>query len=49
MIARLRRSCLALPEAEERETRQTPDFRVRGKIFCMALLVPLFRLRRAGQ
>jgi predicted DNA-binding protein (MmcQ/YjbR family) len=35
MIAALRRLCLALPEAEERETWETPTFRVRGKIFCM--------------
>lgn len=40
-LARLRRICLALPEAEERETWETPTFRVRGKIFCMALLEPL--------
>ena len=36
MITKLRRICLALPEAEERETWETPTFRVRGKIFCMA-------------
>ncbi len=35
MIAALRRLCLALPEAEERETWDTPTFRVRGKIFCL--------------
>lgn len=35
-LARVRRICLALPEAEERETWETPTFRVRGKIFCMA-------------
>lgn len=35
MIAALRRLCLALPEAEERETWETPTFRVRGKIFCL--------------
>ena len=40
-LARVRRICLALPEAEERETWETPTFRVRGKIFCMALLEPL--------
>ena len=34
--ARLRRICLALPEAEERETWDAPTFRVRGKIFAMA-------------
>ncbi|WP_421988675.1 MmcQ/YjbR family DNA-binding protein [Roseococcus sp.] len=35
MIARLRKICLALPEAEERETWERPTFRVRDKIFCM--------------
>jgi predicted DNA-binding protein (MmcQ/YjbR family) len=35
VIARLRRICLALPEAEERETWETPTFRVRDKIFCL--------------
>ncbi|MEI6160506.1 MAG: MmcQ/YjbR family DNA-binding protein, partial [Roseococcus sp.] len=40
-LARLRKICLALPEAEERETWETPTFRVRDKIFCMALLEPL--------
>lgn len=40
-LARLRKLCLALPEAEERETWETPTFRVRGKIFCMALTAPL--------
>ena len=40
-LARLRRICLALPEAEERETWETPTFRVRGKIFCMAMQGPL--------
>lgn len=39
-LARLRRICLALPEAEERETWETPTFRVREKIFCMAMLDP---------
>ncbi|HEY3848025.1 MAG TPA: MmcQ/YjbR family DNA-binding protein [Acetobacteraceae bacterium] len=34
-LARLRKICLALPEAEERETWETPTFRVRGKIFAM--------------
>jgi predicted DNA-binding protein (MmcQ/YjbR family) len=34
-IARLRRICLALPEAEEVETWETPTFRVRGKIFAL--------------
>jgi predicted DNA-binding protein (MmcQ/YjbR family) len=41
MLTRLRHICLALPEAEERETWETPTFRIRGKIFCMALLEPL--------
>ncbi len=35
MIARLRSICLALPEAVERETWETPTFRVRDKIFAM--------------
>lgn len=35
-LARLRAICLALPEAEERETWELPTFRVRGKIFAMA-------------
>jgi len=35
-LARLRRICLALPEAEEIETWDTPTFRVRGKIFALA-------------
>lgn len=39
-IARLRKLCLALPEAEERETWETPTFRIRGKIFCMAVREP---------
>jgi predicted DNA-binding protein (MmcQ/YjbR family) len=34
-LARLRRICLALPEAEERETWDQATFRVRDKIFCM--------------
>ncbi len=34
-IARLRRICLALPDAEEIETWETPTFRVRGKIFAL--------------
>lgn len=34
-IARLRRICLALPEAEEIETWDTPTFRVRGRIFAL--------------
>ena len=32
---RLRKICLALPEAEERETWGDPTFRVRDKIFAM--------------
>jgi predicted DNA-binding protein (MmcQ/YjbR family) len=35
-IDRLRKICLALPEAEERETWDQPTFRVRGKIFAIA-------------
>ena len=35
-IARLRILCMALPEAEERETWDIPTFRVRDKIFAMA-------------
>ena len=34
-LSRLRPICLALPEAEERETWGEPTFRVREKIFCM--------------
>jgi predicted DNA-binding protein (MmcQ/YjbR family) len=34
--ARLRRICLALPEAEERITWDAPTFRVRDKIFALA-------------
>ena len=34
-LTRLREICLALPEAEERETWETPTFRVRDKIFTM--------------
>lgn len=34
-IHRLRRICLALPEAEERETWEIPTFRIRSKIFAM--------------
>jgi predicted DNA-binding protein (MmcQ/YjbR family) len=33
--ARLRRICLALPEAVEKETWDIPTFRVRDKIFAM--------------
>ena len=40
MLTRLRKICLALPEAEERETWGTPTFRIRGKIFCMAFVEP---------
>ena len=35
-IDRLRAICLALPEAEERETWEIPTFRVRDRIFAMA-------------
>jgi predicted DNA-binding protein (MmcQ/YjbR family) len=34
-IARLRKICLALPEAVEQETWDTPTFRVRGRIFAI--------------
>lgn len=34
-LVRLRKICLALPEAEERETWETPTFRIRDKIFAM--------------
>jgi predicted DNA-binding protein (MmcQ/YjbR family) len=34
-IARLRRLCMALPEAAEVETWDTPTFRVRGRIFAL--------------
>ena len=34
-LDRLRAICLALPEAEERETWELPTFRVRAKIFAM--------------
>ena len=34
-IARLRALCLTLPEALEKETWDTPTFRVRDKIFAM--------------
>jgi hypothetical protein len=34
-LSRLRPICLALREAEERETWGEPTFRVRDKIFCM--------------
>jgi predicted DNA-binding protein (MmcQ/YjbR family) len=34
-LDRLRRICLALPEAEERETWEEKTFRVRDKIFAM--------------
>jgi predicted DNA-binding protein (MmcQ/YjbR family) len=32
---RLRSLCLALPEAEERETWEIPTYRIRGKIFAL--------------
>lgn len=32
---RLRVLCLALPEAEERETWEIPTYRIRGKIFAL--------------
>jgi hypothetical protein len=34
-IDRLRKICLALPEAEERETWEIPTFRIRNKIYVM--------------
>jgi hypothetical protein len=34
-IERIRKICLALPEAAEQETWATPTFRVRNKIFAM--------------
>ena len=34
-LPRLRAICLTLPEAEERETWETPTFRIRDKIFAM--------------
>ena len=34
-VERLRRICLALPQAEERETWGNPTFRIRDKIFAM--------------
>lgn len=34
-LPRLRTICLALPQAEERETWGTQTFRIRGKIFAM--------------
>ncbi|HKF74336.1 MAG TPA: MmcQ/YjbR family DNA-binding protein [Stellaceae bacterium] len=34
-LDRLREICLALPEAEERETWECPTFRVRDKIYAM--------------
>ena len=36
-LARLKKICLTLPEAEERETWELPTFRVRDKIFCMQI------------
>jgi len=35
-LTRLRKICLALPEAVEKETWEIPTFRVRDKIFAMA-------------
>ena len=35
-VARLRRICLKLPDAVEKETWRIPTFRVRDKIFAMA-------------
>lgn len=36
-LIRLRKLCLALPEAFEHETWDHPTFRVRGRIFAMAV------------
>jgi predicted DNA-binding protein (MmcQ/YjbR family) len=36
-LGRLRKICLALPEAEERETWEIATFRVRDKIFAMQM------------
>src|SRR5262245_57702681 len=36
-LGRLRKICLALPEAEERETWEVATFRVRDKIFAMQM------------
>ena len=37
-LVRLQKICLALPEAEERETWDLPTFRVRNKIFCSQIV-----------
>ena len=37
---RLRRLCLALPEAEERETWDIPTYRIRNRIFAMEVEGP---------
>jgi hypothetical protein len=37
-LVRLQKICLALPEAEERETWGEPTFRVRNKIFCSQIV-----------
>ncbi len=37
-LERLRAICLALPEAAEKETWDLPTFRVRDKIFAMAII-----------
>lgn len=39
-LTRLRAMCLALPEAEERETWENETFRVRDKIFAMHIARP---------
>jgi predicted DNA-binding protein (MmcQ/YjbR family) len=36
---RLRAICLALPEAEERETWEIPTYRIRGKIFALQSVI----------
>jgi hypothetical protein len=38
LLTRLRRICLALPEAAEQQTWDRPTFRVRNKIFTMYVL-----------
>jgi hypothetical protein len=40
VLVRLRRLCLALPEAEERRTWDCATFRVRGRIFAMHVAEP---------
>ncbi|MCH8813475.1 MAG: MmcQ/YjbR family DNA-binding protein [Chloroflexi bacterium] len=42
-LERLRKICLALPESTEKETWETPTFRVRNKLFAM------FRAEQRGE